>query len=305
MAEHVSARLEALGTRSPLGPATVSTDVVADDPDADGRDQHLIDDAPATVRMSAATAGRPPRGPAASEVDSRDSDPAGVKGRLTAAAISTPAFVRSHLAVVAAVVFVGVAATGYFVFQTRAESVAVGVTTAAETPPPDAASASPDGGSPTAAVASPSPTAIRVHVLGAVSRPGVVAIPDGSRVGEAVTAAGGFTADADPAELNLAAVVPDGAQIVIGTKASPRGEVNVSSAGGRTVGGSGESDASLDLNTATQEQLEALPGIGPVTAQKIVAWRSAHGRFTRVEDLLDVSGIGDKTLEEIRPHVRV
>jgi competence protein ComEA len=117
---------------------------------------------------------------------------------------------------------------------------------------------------------------------------------------DAITAAGGLTDDADPGELNLAAVVADGSQLVIGDRASPRGELRP--AGG---GEDGDGAAKVSLNTAGQAQLETLPGVGPVTAQKIVAWREQHGKFTKVAELQEVDGIGPKTYAELEPHVRV
>ena len=148
--------------------------------------------------------------------------------------------------------------------------------------------------------ATPSRTSVRqikVHVLGAVVNPGVVSLPDGARVEDAIAAAGGLTDQADPADLNLAAFVSDGAQIVIGTKTSPAGQVN-------NGGGSGSSQTGcVNLNTATNAQLQTLPGVGPVTAQKIIDWRDAHGRFSAIAELQEVDGIGPKTMAQLEPHV--
>lgn len=152
----------------------------------------------------------------------------------------------------------------------------------------------------------PSAQPILVHVLGAVMAPGVVSLPSGARVADAITAAGGLSAEADCGELNLAAPVPDGAQIVIGTSTDPGGEIRAgpaSSPGGQS--GAGASSTTLDLNTATAEQLEALPGIGPVTAKSILDWREANGGFTRIEELQEVDGIGPKTFESLAPLVHV
>lgn len=157
---------------------------------------------------------------------------------------------------------------------------------------------------PASAVTSPSATVasvVRVHVVGAVASPGVVQVPSGAIVHDAIEAAGGLTGDADPATLNLAAPLSDGAQIVIGTTKSPAGELNgpVAAPGGVAEGGA------LDLNTATAAQLEELPGIGPVTAAAIVQWREQQGRFAAVEELQEISGIGPKTFEKLRDLVRV
>lgn len=153
--------------------------------------------------------------------------------------------------------------------------------------------------------ASPSPTptpVIQVHIIGSVARPGVVVLPQGGRVADVIEAAGGLTKDADPGELNLAAVVTDGAQVRIGDSAHPSGEVV--GAGSPSITGEG-GGSEIDLNAATAAQLDQLPGVGPVTAAAILAWREEHGRFTRVEELQEVDGIGPKTYAQIAPHVRV
>jgi len=150
----------------------------------------------------------------------------------------------------------------------------------------------------------PTPSMIKVHVLGAVAHPGVVSLPEGARVQDAIDAAGGLTADADPALLNLAAVVADGSQIVIGTVGSPAGEVNGDSGAGSSGSANG-SGVKVNINTASEAELETLPGIGPVTAGKIIAWRNEHGRFSTIDELQEVSGIGPKTMAQLEPYVTV
>jgi competence protein ComEA len=154
-------------------------------------------------------------------------------------------------------------------------------------------------GAPTPTPAAP----VVVHVAGAVRRPGVVTLPPGARVADAVRAAGGLRKGARLGGTNLARPLVDGERVEVGPAASgpagPEGGVPAGSVGG------GSSAAPLDLNTATAEQLDLLPGIGPVTAAKILAWRAQHGRFSTVEELAEVPGIGPKTLDELRPHVRV
>ena len=172
---------------------------------------------------------------------------------------------------------------------------------------------------PTPSWSTPTPTATpqvwRVHVLGAVVQPGVVSLPPGARVIDALVAAGGLAPDADPADLNLAAVLVDGCQIIIGTTASPRGEVRLGTtggsgtvaAGGTSTGGTsgGATTTLVNLNEATAAQLDTLPGVGPVTAQAILAWRDQNGAFTSVSQLQEVTGIGPKTFAQIEPYVTV
>ena len=148
---------------------------------------------------------------------------------------------------------------------------------------------------------SPSPTMVRVHVLGAVVAPGVVTVPDGAIVQDAVLAAGGLLEDADPADLNLAATVGDGQQVIVGTTAEPRGDV-VQQPGAGTSPADG---APINLNTATAAQLEELPGVGPVTAAAIIAWREDNDGFSSVADLQEVTGIGPKGFAKLEPLVIV
>ncbi len=123
---------------------------------------------------------------------------------------------------------------------------------------------------------------------------------------DALAAAGGLREDADPAELNLAGVLNDGSQVLVGTRTAPRGEVREGSgAPGSGLPGTSTTIAVVDLNTATLAQLDVLPGVGPVTAQAILDYRSKHRRFTTVEELQEVDGIGAKTYAQIAPHVRV
>ena len=157
--------------------------------------------------------------------------------------------------------------------------------------------------SPAAEPPTPSPSpVVRVHVAGEVLRPGVVTLPEGAIVLDAITAVGGLVPDADPAQLNLAAPVSDGMQVLIGSTAEPRGDLNGAAA---PAPGGGAGGGALDLNTATAAELETLPGVGPVMAAAILAWREENGRFTAVEELQEVSGIGPKTFEKLKPLVRV
>jgi len=154
----------------------------------------------------------------------------------------------------------------------------------------------------------PAPTAaasVVVHVLGQVNRPGVYELPAGARVIDAVGAAGGFTPAADQSALNLAQVLGDGEQVAVPKPgdAPPPSAAAPPGAAGST--GTAQPGAKIDLNAATLEQLETLPRVGPALAQRILDWRSQNGRFASVDDLKNVSGIGDKTFAQLQDLVVV
>lgn len=144
---------------------------------------------------------------------------------------------------------------------------------------------------------------ILVHVAGAVRVPGVYRLREGARVDDAVRRAGGPTRRAELSAVNLAAKVEDGRQVLVPGKA-PRGASAAGAAAGSAASAAAPSQP-LDLNTATIEQLDTLPGIGEVTAQKIVDYREEHGGFGSVDELGQVPGIGDKRLADLREQVRV
>lgn len=213
---------------------------------------------------------------------------------------SLTSFRRPHLVIVAVIVAAGILLAGWAVLRARPAAVAV-------TPPPVAASR-PASVAPSGPAGAGTPTAeVIVHVLGAVKKPGLVTLPGGSRVQDALDAAGGLTGKADPGELNLAQAVTDGQQILVGTKGKPSGEVRdgASGGGGGTSGSgdgsSGGANQTVNLNSATQAQLEGLPGVGPVMAGKIMAWRTENGRFSRVEELQEIDGVGPKTYAKLAP----
>ena len=153
----------------------------------------------------------------------------------------------------------------------------------------------------------PTPTTqpIYVFIIGAVKHPGVYKLPSGSRYVEAVQMAGGFLIDADISQINLARKLIDEEQIVVpGGTANPTPEL--------TIGGNGllftptpPAGEPVNVNTASADELDQIPGIGPTAAQKIIEYRTANGPFTRIEDLLKVPGIGPTILEEIRGQVTV
>lgn len=134
---------------------------------------------------------------------------------------------------------------------------------------------------------------ITVHVSGAVQSPGVVRVAAGARVGEAIAAAGGALPEADLGRVNLAAPLADGQQLSV-PRMSPDGTAAAAAGDGR-----------VRLNVAGVEELETLPGVGPVLAERILAYREEHGPFTVVEDLLDVPGIGEGKLAALRDAVLV
>jgi competence protein ComEA len=154
---------------------------------------------------------------------------------------------------------------------------------------------------------------LRIHVAGAVNRPGVQSLPAGARIADAVRAAGGPVGEADVQVLNLAAHLQDGAQIVVPRKGqtervvAPPSAIDVSSATVQPAGrGSRQQKLparAINLNTATAEELEALPGIGPSIAQRIVQHRAEKGRFQSLQDVDEVKGIGAKKLEQLQPYV--
>ena len=147
-----------------------------------------------------------------------------------------------------------------------------------------------------AAAAEPAPDAgLTVHVSGAVVHPGLVNVPSGARIADVVSAAGGALPDADLRALNLAAPVRDGEQVAV------PGQSEAAAVGGGAVDGDGR----VRINLADAIELQALPGVGPVLAERIVAHRDERGPFAVVEDLLDVSGIGEGKLASLRDSVVV
>jgi competence protein ComEA len=148
--------------------------------------------------------------------------------------------------------------------------------------------------SPSSGAPAPAATRLVVYVVGAVRRPGLYRLAEGSRVADAVARAGGVTRKADPAALNLAAPLADGEQVLV----PARLPAAVAASQGAAV--PGVPAGPIQLSSATAEQLDSLPGIGPATAQKILDYRAEHGAFRSVEELDEVPGIGPTRVEQLK-----
>ncbi|OLT47119.1 hypothetical protein BJF85_01185 [Saccharomonospora sp. CUA-673] len=179
----------------------------------------------------------------------------------------------------------------------------------AATPEPD-----PDAGTEDAAVdpgpeGDSEPDELVVSVVGKVREPGLVTLPAGARVAEAVEAAGGPRPGADLLSVNLARKLVDGEQLYVDVPVPPGMEPQPGDGaedGSAVDGADGDGDGGLvSLNSADQDELETLSGVGEVTAQRIIEWRTEHGGFTAIEELREVDGIGDKKFESLREHVSV
>ena len=142
----------------------------------------------------------------------------------------------------------------------------------------------------------PPRTALVVHVVGEVRRPGLYRLRDGSRIADAVRRAGGARHGADLAALNLAAPLVDGVQVLVPSRAVEA----AMSPGAAAVGGGAPAASAVSLSSATVEELDELPGVGPITAQKIIDYRAEHGPLASVDDLDAVPGIGPTRIEQLR-----
>jgi competence protein ComEA len=146
----------------------------------------------------------------------------------------------------------------------------------------------------------PKPQAVIVDVVGAVRRPGLYRLREGARVADALHRAGGATRKADVALINLAAPLADGTQVTVPKRGAGPAVGAATGAGGSAPGAPGAPAGPVHLNTATLEQLDALPGIGPVTAQKILDYRQKHGSFHSANDLDAIPGIGPARMDQLR-----
>jgi competence protein ComEA len=203
---------------------------------------------------------------------------------------------------------VGLGAGVVLVLVAAGVAVVIGATTASSSgaaeAPADAESHYSSSAEPSTAPsadggATAASTSAFVQVVGQVAKPGLYELPAGDRVVDAVAAAGGFTAKADQASLNLAQVIADGQQIVVGVKGAQAPAAAAIGSAGAATGGM------VDINTADETGLETLNGIGPALAQRILDYRAAHGGFRSVNDLQNVTGIGPKKFAGIKAQVSV
>nr|CAA9363424.1 MAG: Late competence protein ComEA, DNA receptor [uncultured Nocardioidaceae bacterium] len=217
-----------------------------------------------------------------------------------------------HLAVVSLLLAIALCVAGWWALTAKPEVQAAPQLTPVPSATPPEATASPSapaspstpsGQAPQASEAPPAAAGdvVIVDVAGRVRRPGIVTLPLGSRVADALDAAGGPRGDVDLASLNLARVLLDGEQVLVGVEPVVPPVVPDPPPEGSTS----QPGVLVNLNSATEADLDTLPGVGPVTAQAILDWRTEHGGFTSVDELLEVSGIGEVTMEELRPLVTV
>ncbi len=202
-----------------------------------------------------------------------------------------------QLAVVAVLAVVGLALTCWWLVRSAGHEV---VAPTALTTPRGALATPQVDGATEAAAASPSgaPAKVVVDVTGKVRRPGIAVLRQGARVIDALRAAGGARPGVDLGGLNLARVLTDGEQVVVGQAVAPGPVPSGAESGSPVVG-------LVNINTADETALESLPEVGPVTAQAIMTYRSQHGGFSSVDQLLDVDGIGDATLAKLTPYVTI
>ncbi|MBA3742914.1 MAG: helix-hairpin-helix domain-containing protein [Sporichthya sp.] len=232
--------------------------------------------------------------PAEPEPDADEGGPPGVRLGID----------RRAVAALSVIALGGVVLAGAVVVRSRphVEDVGPAMVVATGSPVP-----SPGGVGP-ASGALPAAAQIVVDVQGKVRHPGVVRLPSGSRVLDALRAAGGARSGVSTTSLNLARQLSDGEQVVLEPAGSVAagsarpGSASPGSAGSASVGASG---GQVNLNTATLADLDGLPGVGPVLAQRILDWREEHGRFSTVEELQEVPGIGPATYADLKDRVRV
>ncbi|GGS47533.1 hypothetical protein GCM10010156_02870 [Planobispora rosea] len=251
---------------------------------SDGQSGSPVPDPGGLTARAAALAGRPPSLPV----------PPSFEALRTAVAAGAPELDpgRPRLRVLLLIALAAVVVGCFYAWWSRPEPEPLA-------PPPPVSGPSPETDSASSRLR-PRPsevTEVTVHVTGKVRHPGVLTLPGGSRVADAVQAAGGIRKGTAPGPLNLARRLVDGEQIVVGAPARGAPVTPVDPAV--------PAEAVLDLNTATAEQLDRLPGVGEVLARRITEYRDGHGGFRSVEQLREVTGIGDRKYAEIKDKVRV
>lgn len=221
-----------------------------------------------------------------------------VQDRLPPTLQGRVALSAGHLSVVALLAAAAFAVTAWWVLRADGAETVVPAATWSEPSGTPSAAALVTPAVDVAAATETEPAVVVVDVAGKVRRPGIATLPLGARVVDALEAAGGARRGVDLTALNLARVLVDGEQILVGVR--PPSGVAAPAASAATAG---ETGPLVNINTADQAELEELPGVGPVTASAILQWRSDNGPFAAVDELLEVSGIGDATLAEIAPYV--
>ncbi|HFH9947406.1 TPA: helix-hairpin-helix domain-containing protein [Streptococcus suis] len=195
----------------------------------------------------------------------------------------------------------GLLLTTFLIFSQPAKSDQTGLT---EFPQTEQTSSSQEQTEATSTEASEEPSQLVVDVKGAVAKPGLYTLEEGSRVNDAVEAAGGLTSQADPKSINLAQKLSDEAVVYVASK-DENISVVTSTTASSAMSQEEKNTSLVNLNTATEADLQTISGIGAKRAADIIAYREANGGFKSVDDLNNVSGIGDKTMESIRPYVTV
>jgi competence protein ComEA len=219
-----------------------------------------------------------------------------------------------HLTVLALLIAAVVALAAWWVLRSEPQPVepptlssrpmsGIGITPSPGMASPFDVTASTAGAVPSAAdTASPASGRLVVDVAGKVRHPGIVELPAGSRVIDAIRAAGGARPHVDLSSINLARLLVDGEQILVGVAPVSPSDPFL---GDPSSTATGLPSTPINLNTATEPELESLPGVGPVTAAAILEWRAEHGAYTSVDELLEIDGIGDATLADLAPLVTV
>jgi competence protein ComEA len=254
---------------------------------------------------------RPAGSPLVTERGRHARRPAGVatgwvEDRLPSTLQGRVRFGASQLTVVAVMAAVGLGLLAWWSVRAAdpgdlvpARSFTDGAPTTPASSLPSPSTASPVSAGAGAVSSGPSADEVVVDVAGKVRRPGIVSLPAGSRVVDAIDEAGGARRGVSLTGLNLARLLVDGEQVLVGVGAVPGVAPEAAASGGVASPGT----PMVNLNTADADQLDTLPGVGPVTAAAILQWRAEHGAFSAVEELLEVSGIGDATLADLAPFV--